>query len=50
MLSVPRHPDDRRFASLQDLVNDVNAWPLNDTLEVAFTADVNNPNAVSDRP
>ena len=40
---VPTIPDSE---SLQDLVNDVNAWPLNDTLDVAFTADVNNPDTV----
>ena len=36
--------------SLQDLVADVNAWPVNDTLDVAFTADVNNPDTVPTGP
>jgi hypothetical protein len=40
---IPTIPDSE---SLQDLVNDVNAWPINDTLDVAFTADVNNPDTV----
>ena len=40
---IPTIPD---AESLQDLVNDVNAWPVNDTLDVAFTADVNNPETV----
>ena len=40
---VPPIPD---AESMQDLVNDVNASPVNDTLDVTFTADVANQNLV----
>ena len=43
---VPGVPVIAPSESLSDLIADVNAWPVNDTLDVAFTADVNNPNTV----
>ena len=46
IIPIPGIPTIADSESLQDLVNDVNAWPVNDTLDVAFTADVNNPEIV----
>ena len=43
---VPGVPTIPPSESLTDLIADVNAWPVNDTLDVAFTADVNNSNTV----
>ncbi len=43
---VPGVPAIPPSESLSDLIADVNAWPVNDTLDVAFTADVNNPDTV----
>jgi len=46
LATVPGVPAIPNSETLQDLVNDVNAWPVNDTLDVTFTADVTNPNTL----